>query len=266
MGEILANCRRTRYVYEPFNDSWMPVLSGHLSHFTYLNGDSTVPPIVHSVADKAFRGLQGRKQLVRAAMRGYWSPATRPASRVIVKDPTAVLMTEWIAKQSEAQILIVMRHPCGFASSLDALNWPFSVNTLLHQENLMQDHLAQFEDVIRHAENDIWLTRGAIWAASHTVFSQQLKSHADWHLCKYEDLCEDPVGMYASLAQKLGLELSNHAVKKIQSLSTSDNTDSGSTRRNSKAMPNIWRQRMSLGEIDAVMGIVGEFRLSYYLE
>lgn len=264
MGEILGNCGNIRYVYEPFNDSWMPVLKGNLTHFTYFNSNSVVPPIVKEVADKAFQGSQGSKQLARAARRGYWRAATRSASRVVVKDPTAVLMTEWIAKQFEAQVLIVMRHPCGIASSLDALNWPFHVNTLLHQENLMQDHLAQFEDVIRHAENDIWLTRGAIWAAAHTVFSKQLKTNADWHLCKYEDLCNNPAGLYASLAQKLNLELSHHALKKIQSLSSADSTDSGSTRRNSKAMPDVWRQRMSPGEIDAVMGVVGEFGLMYY--
>jgi hypothetical protein len=251
-------------VYEPFNDSWMPVLSGHLSHFTYFNGDLNASPVVQTVADKAFRGLQGRKQLVRAAMRGYWSPATRSASRVIVKDPTALLMTEWIAEQFKAQILIVMRHPCGFASSLDALNWPFDVNTLLHQENLMQDHLEQFEGVIRCAEDDKWLTHGAIWASAHTVFARQMKVHADWHLCKYEDLCNDPAVLYTSLAQKLGLELSHHALNKIQSLSVTDSSDSGSTRRNSKAMPDIWQQRMSSGQVDAVMGIVNEFGLEYY--
>jgi hypothetical protein len=30
-------------------------------------------------------------------------------------------------------------------------------------------------------------------------------------------------------------------------------------------MPDIWRQRMSPDEIDAVMGIVGEFGLGYYM-
>jgi len=158
-----------RYVYEPFNDSWMPALRGNWQHFAYLDAESMAPPRILAVAGDAFQGRQSRKQLIRAARRGYWSAATRSASRVIVKDPTAMLMTEWVAAQFDAQVLIVMRHPCGIASSLEALNWPFHVESLLHQPDLMSNHLGQFEDIMRSARNDRWLSRGAIWAAAHTA-------------------------------------------------------------------------------------------------
>ena len=66
------------------------------------------------------------------------------------------------------------------------------------------------------------------------------------------------------MAEKLGLELSHDALEKTESLSAEDSDDSGSTRRKSTAMPDIWQQRMSPGEVDAVMGIVSEFGLAYY--
>ena len=264
VGEILGSCINTRYVYEPFNHRWIPALRGQLPHFTYLDEQSMVTGVVQQTADGAFQGKQSGKQLARAAYRRYWAAATRSASQVVIKDPTAPLMSAWISKQFNAQILFVMRHPCGFASSLDALDWKLGVTGLLRQKSLMGCHLDPFRDVLNRAKNDKWLTRGAIWASIHVVYTNQAKTHPDWLLFKYEDICNDPSGQFTSMATKLGLELSRGALEKIESLSTAESKDPGSTRRKSKAMPSVWQQRMSDGEVDAVMGIVGEFGLDYY--
>jgi len=264
VGEILGNCINTRYVYEPFNHRWIPALRGQLPHFTYLSEQSAVPLGIQQTAENAFMGLQSWKQLARATYRRYWTAATHPAKYVVIKDPTASLISAWIAKHFDAQILFVMRHPCGFASSLDALDWKLGLNSLLRQDTLMQDHLEPFRDVLYRAKNDKWLTRGAIWASIHLVFNTQMKTQPGWHLYKYEDICNDPVSLYTSIAQELDLELSSQTLEKIQSTSSTESADPGSTRRNSKTMPDIWRQRMSPGEIDAVMGIVSDFELDYY--
>jgi hypothetical protein len=264
VGEILGNCTTTRYVYEPFNHRWVPALRGHLPHFTYLNEQSPIPSVVQQTAENAFLGLQSWKQLARAAYRRYWVVATRSAKRVVIKDPTASLMSAWVARQFDAQVLFVMRHPCGFASSLDALSWKLGVDRLLRQDALMQDHLEPFRVVLSQARNDKWLTRGAIWASIHLVYAEQMKDHPDWLLYKYEDICNDPAKLYKSIAQKLGMELSDQTLEKIHSLSATNSADPGSTRRNSKIMPDIWRQRMSPGEVDAVMGVVDEFGIEHY--
>ena len=220
--------------------------------------------MLQHIADGAFHGRQSWKQITRAAYRGYLAAACNNTGRVVIKDPTASLMTDWIANRFQAQILIVIRHPCGFASSLEVLGWNVGVNSLLRQQSLVQDHLEGFSDVLNRARNDKWLTRGAIWGAIHSVFARQLASNPSWRLLRYEDLCADPAGQFETLAEELGLELNLSTRQKIEALSATDSTDSGSTRRNSRLMPDIWRQRMSPGEIDAVMGIVGEFGLDYY--
>jgi hypothetical protein len=266
VGEILGSCAKTRYVYEPFNHKWGLALARQLPHFTYLNASSEVSSVVQQISNKAFLGLQSWQQLARAAYRGYWAATIRPANRVVIKDPTASLMSEWITKQFSAKVLFIMRHPCGFASSLDALDWNLNVNSLLRQHGLMQDHLRRFKDVMYRAKNDKWHTRGAVWAAIHTVYSRQHVTHSDWLLCKYEDICNNPEEQFDSITKKLGLKLSNNTREKIRSQSTTAGTDSGSTNRTSSAMPDIWQQRMSSGEIDAVMGIVSEFGLDYYIK
>ncbi len=264
VGEILGASTGVRYIYEPFNKNWVPKLQGKLNHFAYVDTSSMVSGVIKHTANNAFQGKQSWKQLTRAAYRGYWSSAIRRASNVVVKDPTASLMSSWIAKQYDAQVLFIMRHPCGFASSLDALDWKLGVNCLLRQEALMQDHLEPYRALLQHASNDKWLTRGAIWGALHKVYSMQLPDNPDWLLYRYEDLCKEPVRMYTLIAGHLGLKLRHSATQQIHSLSTSDSNDPGSTRRNSTAMPAIWQQRMSAGEVDAVMGVVRDFELDYY--
>jgi len=173
-------------------------------------------------------------------------------------------MTDWVAERFSTHILIVMRHPCGFASSLESLDWKLSIHNLLRQDKLMQDHLEDFRDVLEQAGNDKWLTRGALWGAVHTVYARQMVNQPDWRLIKYEDLCADPAGQFEALANEFDLELSIHTRQKIKMLSSTASKDSGSTQRNSRLMPGVWRQRMSPGEIDAVMGIVAEFGLEFY--
>lgn len=220
--------------------------------------------MLKDIAEGAFKGRQSWNQIGRAAYRGYLSGACRQASRVVVKDPTASLMAAWINESFNARILIIIRHPCGFASSLDALNWPLDVIGLLRQETLMHDHLEPYRDTLRQARGDKWLTRGAIWGAIHTVFSRQMNQHPDWQVFRYEDLCIDPERLFTRIIDTLGLEKSKYAEDKIRSLSSTRSSDSGSTRRKSTEMPRIWQKRMSPGQIDAVNGIVSEFKLDFY--
>ena len=264
VGIVLGNCPATRYVYEPFNHRWSPALRQALQHFQYLSAGSDILPAVQKHADKAFRGTQGWKQLQRAAFRGYLPAAIRPANRVIVKDPTAALMTDWIADQFNAQVLFIMRHPCGFASSLEKLGWKLDTGNLLRQPQLVHEHLEAFVKILQDTRNDKWLNRGAFWAAIHTVIKTQMEQHQDWLVFRYEDICDDPLSQFTEMTQKLNLELNDGARKKIQALSGSVRTGSGSTSRISTNMPGIWKQRMSPGEIDAVMGVVREFGLNYY--
>lgn len=264
VGQALGNCTGVRYVYEPLNLDWVPTLRGEVSHFKYLNTMSKASPKIQRVADDAFRGLQSRRQLLRAAYRGYWRAATRSAHRVVVKDPTAPLMAAWVAKQFNAKILVVLRHPCGFASSLEKLDWQVRIDYLLRQKTLMSNHLGRYEDILRVAMKDKWLGRGAFWGAIHKVLCLQSVAKSDWYFWKYEDLCRHPLKQFSELTGKLKLPETSFDLNESRIGNTNKGQDSGSTERNSILMPGVWRQRMSRGEIDAVMGAVDEFGLDLY--
>jgi len=260
---MLATCSGSRYVYEPFNPQWNPSLQDALAHFCYAKANSELPVGVEKTMLSAFQGKQTPKQLTRAIYRGYWRTALGAKSRIIVKDPTAVLMSEWLQCKTNAQVLVVVRHPCGFASSIESLDWKLNIDHLRVQEQLMSDFLSPFEDLLTHVRGDPWLTIGAYWAAIHTVIFQQAQKRQDWILCNYEDLCLNPVNQFTRLAAQLSLEVPATRWRPLK-----DSTAEGrrtpspsSTRRDSVGMPEIWKQRLSEHKIDAIQGIVREFGL-----
>ncbi|MEH6571147.1 MAG: sulfotransferase [Halioglobus sp.] len=269
LGEMLATCSGSRYVYEPFNPQWNPSLQGVLGHFRYARKNDYLPAPVEDAARKAFIGKQSSKQRLRSVYRGYWRTQLGTKDRIIVKDPTAVLMSDWVAHKFNAKILTIIRHPCGFASSIESLDWKLNVDHLRVQDELMSDYLAPFEDLLIGARADPWLTIGAYWAAIHSVLFQQIENHKEWISCSYEDLCNDPVGQFSRLAGQLNLSVPDKRWDILRESSTAagDNGRSGSaaTRRDSGRMPEIWRERLSEHQIDAIEGIVRDFGLGEYV-
>jgi hypothetical protein len=64
--------------------------------------------------------------------------------RTLIKDPFAVFSTAWFARKLNFKVVIAVRHPLAFVSSLKRLNWPFDFQDLLDQPLLMRDHLEPF--------------------------------------------------------------------------------------------------------------------------
>jgi hypothetical protein len=62
----------------------------------------------------------------------------------LLKDPFAVFSALWFARRLGCQVVITIRHPAAFASSLVRLNWPFDFSDLLAQPLLMRDWLEPF--------------------------------------------------------------------------------------------------------------------------
>ena len=59
----------------------------------------------------------------------------------LIKDPFAVFSAPWFARRLGCRVVITVRHPAGFVSSLKRLNWVFDFHDLLDQPLLMQKWL-----------------------------------------------------------------------------------------------------------------------------
>lgn len=260
VGEVLSAARRIRYIYEPFNPTKHPYLTHH--HVYLAAGDDDAR--IRRAADDVFRGKIRLHHFLRGVKRGYAWQTVRPADRVLVKDPTGMFLTDWIANRYQARVLVIVRHPCAFASSIHQLGWPAEVEGFLEQPRLMADWLAPHERLLRESLDDFWCRVAAFWGAAYTVLHGQLNDHPDWRVVQYEDLCSDPQREYTRLFAEFGLEVTSRTRRFLRSSTTTSNNDPKSTRRNSRTMTDVWRRRLTHEQVETVTRIVRQFDLPYY--
>jgi len=263
IGECFSKAHGVRYVYEPFNPRWNSGLKGEISHFEYYPEGLGAAMAVKKKVDRAFLGRQSREQILRAWYRGYLWPSIRPSRHIVVKDPTAALMAEWVSQQYTANVLVILRHPCAVVSSMVGLGWRLSNQRFFAQRRLMSEYLSPYEQILSRSDSDRYAQAAATWCVIQIVLLEQLGRHSDWLLCKYEDLCADDGVELVALAEKCGLKLDLGTIQAESRRVFGDENDPGSTRKVSRDMPTIWKSRLTAAQIDTVMRVVCDFGLDY---
>ncbi len=151
------------------------------------------------------------------------------------------------------QVVVLIRHPAAFASSLKRLGWNFLFAHLLEQRQLMDDYLAPFHDDIARFAG--WLPDLIdqvilLWRVMHHVIRRYQQTHPDWVFLRHEDLSREPLPGFRGLCDRLGLEMTRGVRGAIETYTSSENPrEAGEKvvhqlRRDSRA--NIWNWRTRL--------------------
>ncbi|ORW35541.1 hypothetical protein AWB89_03160 [Mycobacterium paraense] len=176
-----------------------------------------------------------------------------------MKDPLAVFSAPWLAHHFDMNVVVMIRHPVAFCSSLKVLNWKFDFNNFVRQPELMREtRLRDFASDIRYyAENeqDIILQGALLWNCIYTVINQYRMRYPGWLFLKHEELSMDPVESFRKVYAELGLEFLPNVRTAIEEGSGEQNPsqpvtgDEFSLKRNSKANILNWKTRLSDREI-----------------
>ena len=188
----------------------------------------------------------------------------------LVKDPIAVFSAEWLASRFDMDVVVLIRHPAAFASSLKRLNWTYNFASFLEQELLLRDYLHPFEDKIDEyadTEHDIIDQSILLWRMIYHVISLYQKKHPNWLFVRHEDVSQDPVHHFEHLFQKLNLNLTPRIRKTIREYTHGpiETLDSNHrvTRRDSKSEILKWKKALSGAEIakirENLMDVWNEF-------
>jgi hypothetical protein len=193
--------------------------------------------------------------------------------RPLIKDPFAFFSAPWIADTFGSAVIITVRHPAAFVSSLKRLDWPFDFSDLLDQPLLVQDWIAPFYPRMLEANShkgDLIGNGSLLWSILYQVGAQFLEANPEFILVKHEDLSRDPASGFQALYSRLGLDFSIGAQITIQNSSASGNPkeiarqDIYGTRVDSQANLDNWKRRLSSEEIKRIREFTGEVASRYY--
>lgn len=191
--------------------------------------------------------------------------------RPLLKDPFAVFSAPWFAQKMNCQVVITIRHPGGFASSLKRLDWPFDFNDLLKQPMLMRDHLEEDRvDMENMRADDIVGQSALLWRMIYRVVHASRKLFPDFKIVRHEDLSLDPAAGYKSLYESLGLTYDDKVRDAILNSSSSENPAELSKKKvhsvklDSRANMDNWKKRLTAEEITRVRKLTEDVSHLFY--
>lgn len=264
VGKMVSAAPHVGYLNEPFNPRVAPRIPGAAMSFwfPYLSSHNVTRDTRAAIADllrhkyplrSELRRGQGAKDTLRSARDfGQWSIRRWRHDRPLLKDPIALLSTEWLVEEFSVIPVVLVRHPGAFASSVRARGASHPFSDFLAQTQLMDQHLSQYaeqiQDFARH-KRDLMEQAALIWNILNSYVITMQARHPEWLILRHEDLCRDPMGEFARIFRYLHLELTDHASKTIQDHSSAGNAvtgkDSSEFRRDSNAVRWSWLARLT---------------------
>lgn len=251
VGEMLGRAPRMYYVHEPFSpnrgegdgkkifDRWYSYVDerNEKDYFARISDEIFEGP----EAREARGEEEGRNKGDTGALKSAKN-ALRPLRRTldpilpVVKDPIALLSAPWLARQFDMNVVVMIRHPAGFAASLRRQDWAFPFGDPAAQSSLMEGPLKEFAEEIRDfAENerDILEQAGLLWKIFYSVIARYRRENVGWHYVVYEELVRDSKAGFRELYKNLGLRGADEILNK-----NIDDRD-----------PEAWRSELSASEL-----------------
>jgi glutaredoxin-related protein len=282
VGKMLAADALTAYISEPLNVLHRPgVFHTKIRHWyqyiceenehEYLPAFQELLEFDYNLWDE-IRSIRSRKDFLRMGRDFliFYNGLMR-GQRPLLKDPFAVFSTSWFAKRLNCKVVITVRHPAAFASSLKRLNWPFDFQDLLDQPLLMRDHLQDCRDEMESMKAEDVIGQAALlWKLIYRSVHTTRKLHPEFIVIRHEDLSRDPVPGYRDLYGSLGLEFTPRVKEVILNSSSSENPVELSKKKvhgyklDSRANIDVWKKRLSLEEIARIREITEGISSLYY--
>jgi hypothetical protein len=288
VGRMIAEAPGMVYIHEPFNISDPQghgiCNAGFKYWFTYITRENEAEfytPLKKMLEFRydwggALKSIKSVRDLKRLKVQHYRCRKRRRDGAIpLMKDPLAFFSAEWLAERFDMRVLVVIRHPAAFVSSIKKLNWTHPFDHFLEQPLLLQHLLSPFEAELRELavrEHDLVDQGIFLWRLFHQTVLKYQRDHSDWIFVRHEELSQNPVGGFQKLFDRLNLEFSAGARQVIESYSRPENphdTDAAvgseaSLKRNSRLNISNWKNRLTPDEIKRIRDKVEDISSAFY--
>jgi hypothetical protein len=265
VGKMLALAPGVAYVHEPFNprfsagrfDRYFTIVTRE-NEARYASELEHVLTFRYELAPRLRR--RHRPKDVARAFRDFTRVlrARHRHARPLMKDPIALLSAEWLAQRFDMEVVVLIRHPAAFASSLKRLGWKHSFATFL-DDGRVPEVIQPYEDEIRAQASepgDLLAQAALLWRLLYNAVSSYRERHEDWVFLRHEDVSLEPGASFERLYERLGLELTENARAEIERASASENPSALATPHavelDSAASLGRWREELTPQEIETL--------------
>lgn len=269
VGKMLCAGGEAAYISEPLNVWHRPGVFGAAvgRWYTYISRENEhlYLPAFQQTLRFRYRflaeigALRSRKDFLRMGRdAGIFLRGRIFNQRPLLKDPFAVFSIPWFVERLNCRVVVTLRHPAAFASSLKRLDWNFDMEDLLAQPLLMHNELGDFEGEMRAVmanPSDIIGQASLLWRMVYHCVDQFRKRGYPILLVRHEDLSLQPVEGFRDLYRELGLDFSKKAEQAVLTSSSADNPKElarekrHSVRLDSRSNLANWRKRLHPDEI-----------------
>ncbi len=204
-----------------------------------------------------------------------FNQARRRDLRPLIKDPFAVFSAPWFHKTLNCQVLLVVRHPAPFASSLKRLGWSFDFNHLLAQPLLLRDRLGNYKNELEKVTDqvvDIIDQACLLWRIIYSNVIEYLSQYPQIKVVRHEDLSKNPLENFQGLYEDLGLTFNPQAEAKIIESTRSPNpkfewrNSPHNIKINSLENLDAWKQYLTPDEASRIEAQTSEISAAFYPE
>ena len=285
VGKMIAASSDVIYLSEPLNIWHRPgVMRKPVEHwYQYIcdEDEAVLPALLETVEYKyhigteifSIRSAKDAGRMLRDMGRFFLGNITK--ARPLLKDPFAVFSSPWFSKRLGCKIVIVVRHPIAFVSSLKRLGWTFDFHNLLDQHLLMRDYLMPYKqemEAMLDSEDDIIGQGSLLWRMVYNVVARYQETHPEFVVVRHEDLSLRPLECYQEMYDALGLSFTpwvrRSVLKSTQSKNPSEQPQQKefSTQLDSKANLLNWMHRLTDDEVARVKELTAEAAKKFYSE
>jgi hypothetical protein len=284
VGKMLAAGGNIAYISEPLNVWHRPgVMRAAVEHwYTYISSENeeqflsafreTLALRYHALRELA--SLRSPKDLLRMLREARtFSYGYLARHRPLLKDPFAVFSAPWFASRLDCQVVVVVRHPAAFVSSLKRFDWSFNFHQLLSQPLLMRDWLEPFRSQMETADknpSDQINRASLLWSIIYHFVYHNYHNHHKITILRHEDLSLNPLTGFEELYKNLGLEFNPRARKRILRATSSRNPSEIPARSkysvnlDSRASLKNWQARLTPEEIARIRTLTQPISPSFY--
>jgi hypothetical protein len=278
-GKVIAFDNSVSYIYEPFNlISRKGNFGGDFQYwFTYISDENEKDYQKHFERCLTFKynylqelkDISSFRDIGRMSRDIFHFFKSRVLSkRALLKDPIAIFSVEWLFKNFNIDVILLIRHPAAFVGSMKKGKSAHPFDHFLKQPILMKEHLQKYQSEIEAAANGEIDEIGKailLWNIIYSMVVKYQTKYPAWYFIKHEDLASEPKLGFKKIYSFLGLAFTTNIERKLEAL-TSAKSNHSYTKRDSKATIKTWKKRLTAQEVQRVKEGTKEIASYFYQE